>query len=148
MDIVKNLKKHWALYFFIIISLTLGSVGVYYATKPEKPYTESLYSDALSEATFKILPKEELLYSYSLASGQGSSSGMFAVVVTSTSDIPSITFDVKDQLDRSLVSQRILVGKITRIHFTGKEGTTALNLYAHAKGGNINLTNISVSLNR
>ena len=148
MTIIESIKKNWILYFVITINLIIGIVSIVYATKSEKPYTESLYSDALNEATFKIMSKEELLYSYSLASGQGNSSGMFAVTVTSTSDIPSITFDVKDQLDRSLVSQKILVGKITKIHFTGKEGTTAINLYARAKTDNINLTNISVSLNR
>ena len=98
----------------------------------------------------KFCQKKNFFILIILNSGQGSASGMFTVTVISNSDIPTITFNVKDQLDRPLVSQRILVGKTTRIHFTGKENpeTTVLNLYAHPKGDNINLTNISISLNR
>jgi len=146
-------KENKFKFIFSVILVIVGSIAIaalVVATEPKKPYTESLYSNVLNPATMKQTNKLELLYSYPLNSGQGSNSGFFTIVTVdgSGSPFPNITFDVQDQEGRSIVSDKPVVGKTTKIHFKGREDTTIVNLYILPATGTVGLSSLTINLDR
>ncbi len=145
----KNKFKIWIVIFLVIIgSISIASLVI--ATEPKKAYTESLYSDVLNPATFTHpgTGNHEILYSYPLNAGQGSNSGFFTVVMDGAFDVPVITFEVRDQLDRSIISNSPKIGKTTTVNFKGREDTTIVNLYINPGSPGIQLTSLSITLDR
>lgn len=150
----RNKFKIWTILFLVIVgSISIASLVL--VTDSKKTYTESLYSDVLNPATFKHTSagNQELLYSYSLGSylfnsGRSNNTGFFTIVMTGPFDIPSITFDVRDQLDRSIISNSPVVGKTTIVKFTPKSDTTTIQLFINPVSPGIQLTNLSITLDR
>tara|TARA_A100001015_G_C14784280_1_gene630437 strand:- start:372 stop:839 length:468 start_codon:yes stop_codon:yes gene_type:complete len=145
----KNKFKIWVVVFLVIIgSISIASLVI--STEPKKAYTESLYSDVLNPATFKhpSTGNHEILYSYPLNAGQGNNSGFFTIVMDGAFDVPLITFEVRDQLDRSIISNSPKIGKTTTVNFKGREDTTIVNLYINPGSPGIQLTSLSITLDR
>ena len=146
----KNKFKIWIIVFLVMIgSISIASLII--ATEPKKPYTESLYSDVLNPATFKrnSADNHEILYSYPLNAGQGSNSGFFTIIMDGAFDVPTISFDVKDQLGRPLiVNGPPRIGKTTTVEFKGKEDSTVIDFYINPGSSGIELTSLSITLNR
>ena len=113
-------------------------------------YSESLYSDVLNPATFKYTStgKHELLYSFSLIPGQAQKSGFFTVLTRGSFDIPLITFDVKDQLNRSIIANSPKVGKTTIVKFSGLSDSSKIDLYINPGASGIKLTSLNITLDR
>jgi len=140
--------KWWIFGILMALVLSLSIASIVLSTEPEKPYTESLYSDVLNPATLKKTDKLELLYSYTLNSGQGDNSGFFTIVVDGKFDFPNMTFDVQDQDGRSIISNDPVVGKTTTVNFSGRSDTTIINLYIYPTREDIKLKSLTINLNR
>tara|TARA_R110002096_G_scaffold420792_1_gene626104 strand:- start:179 stop:649 length:471 start_codon:yes stop_codon:yes gene_type:complete len=146
----RNKFKIWFLVFLAIIG-AIAIAALVIAERKQKPYTESLYSDVLNPATFKQSAANihQTLYSYPLSAGQGTNnSGFFTIVMDGPHDIPPITFDVTDHLDRSILVKPTRVGKTTIIRFNKKDDSTMINLHINPRSNGIILTSLSITLDR
>lgn len=145
----RNKFKVWVVIFIVIIaSISVASLVI--AVEPKKPYSESLYSDVLNPATFKYsnTGKHEILYSFNLIPGQTQKSGFFTVVMTGSFDIPLITFEVRDQLNNSIIANSPKVGKTTIVEFRGNDNTSRIDLYINTGASGIKLTSLNITLDR
>ncbi len=145
----RNKFKVWIVIFIVIVT-SISVASLVLAVEPKKPYSESLYSDVLNPATFKYpgTGKHELLYSFSLIPGQTQKSGFFTVVMTGPSAIPLITFDVRDQLNNSIIANSPKVGKTTIVEFRGNDNSSRIDLYINPGASAIKLTSLNITLDR
>ena len=146
----RNKFKIWFLVFLVVIG-SIAIAALVIAERKQKPYTESLYSDVLNPATFKQSAgnTHQILYSYPVSAGQGNSnSGFFTIVMDGAHDIPPITFDVTDNLDRSILIKPTRVGKTTIIKFNKRDDSTMINLQINPRSSGIVLTSLSITLDR
>ena len=130
----------------IVISIILGSVALFFSLQ-RTSHSSQLYSTNLNEATFLPNTEMKLLYSYPINSGAESSTGFFTVVVEGNFQVPNIKYEVRDQTDKVITDGRTIVGKTTNINFRGTGNTKIVNLYIMTAATNINLKNLTITLN-
>lgn len=130
----------------IIFTALALSIAALVLSSGAKPYTETLFSSNLNNATLKQATTLQLLYSYPLNSGEGGKDGFFTVVLDGSSSVPNITFEIRDQLDRRIMTGTPRPGKITRVHFQGQSDSTAVNLYILPRSGDIVLESLTINL--
>ena len=139
-------NKDSIFWFFLIIVIIISSVSLFFSLK-KTSHTETLYSTDLNDATLLQNSEMELLYSHALNSEIETANGFFTITVDGNFQVPSIKYDVRDQTNRRILTGDVTVGKITKVNFEGTSNTSVINLFIHTKQGNINLKNLTITLN-
>lgn len=133
---------------FILFALVIIAYTSAIITINDVMENKNLYSGTLNNATFKSSSEMQLLYSYPITSGPGGNSGFFTITVGGNFAIPNIKYEVRDQTNKVINTGRTVVGKITKINFSGTSRSKTIDLYAQPSSSNINLQNLTINVKK
>ena len=74
-------------------------------------------------------------------------SGYFTVKIGGAL-VPSVKFSVKDQNNKVITSQKVVVSQITNIYFSGNFNTTEINLFINVIGTGLQLETLTLNIDR
>lgn len=145
-------SKLWIIGAFVFLAIIFGITGIVLVeTKPLTVYKETLVTNNNSLMTLKS-GSNLLLYTYPLentpAANESKFSGYFTVTIDAAGNVPSVSFEVRDDSGANITDQGNIVSQVSRINFTGVRKTTDIFLYITVNAGNQNLQNINVHINR
>ena len=145
-------SKLWIIGAFVFLAIIFGITGIVLVeTKPLTVYKETLVTNNNALMTLKS-GSNLLLYTYPLentpAANESKFSGYFTVTIDAAGNVPSVSFEVRDDSNTSITDQGNIVSQVSRINFTGVRKTKNIYLYVTVNAGNQNLQNINVHINR